>query len=76
MTYGAKVAEAEKHIAMALKLTPGSPIVHVEHANLLLLLYGDKKESAAAAAFEKAGKLKPKDAMERLDAEYAKSQIE
>ena len=76
MTYGAKAAEAEKHIQAALKLTPDSPIAHVEHANLLLLLYGEKQEDAAASAYEKAGKLKPKDAMEKLDAEYARAQIE
>jgi len=76
MTYGAKAADAEKHIAAALKLTPDSPIAHVEHGNLLLLLHGSKKEDAAAAAYEKASKLKPKDAMEKLDAEYAKAQIE
>lgn len=76
MTYGAKASEAEKHIANALKLTPDSPIAHVEHANLLLLLHGDKKESAAAKAYEKAGKLKPHDAMETLDAEFARAQIE
>lgn len=76
MTYGAKAAEAEKHIQAALKLTPDAPIVHVEYANLLLLLHGDKKETAAADAFEKASKLKPKDAMEKLDAEYGRTQIE
>ena len=76
MTYGAKASEAEKHIATALKLTPDSPIAHIEHANLLLLIYRDKKEDAAATAFEKAAKLKPKDAMEKLDAEYARAQIE
>ena len=76
MTYGAKTAEAEKHIATALKLTPDSPIAHVEHGNLLLLLHGAKKEDAAAKAYEKAGKLKPHDAMETLDAEYARAQIE
>ncbi len=76
MTYGAKAAEAEKHIQAALKLTPDSPIAHVEHANLLLLLHGEKQEDAAASAYEKAGKLKPKDAMEKLDAEYARAQIE
>lgn len=76
MTYGAKASEAEKHIALALKLTPDSPIAHVEHANLLLLLHGDKKESAAAKAYEKAGKLKPRDAMEKLDADFALAQIE
>ena len=76
MTYGAKASEAEKHIAQALKLTPDSPIAHVEHANLLLLLHGDKKETAAANAYEKAAKLKPRDAMEKLDAEFARAQIE
>jgi tetratricopeptide (TPR) repeat protein len=76
MTYGAKASEAEKHIQAALKLTPASPIAHVEHANLLLLLHGDKKETAAANAFEKASKAKPLDAMEKLDAEHAREQIE
>lgn len=76
LTYGAKAAEAEKHLATALKLTPDSPIAHVEHANLLLLLHGEKQEDQAANAFEKAGKLKPRDAMEALDAEFARAQLE
>jgi len=76
LTYGAKAADAEKHIKAALKLTPDSPIAHIEHGNLLLLLHGDKQEDAAAAAYEKAAKLKPADAMEALDAAYAKAQLE
>jgi len=76
LTYGAKAAEAESHIKTALKLTPDSPIAHIEHGNILMLLYGDKKEDAAAAAYEKAAKLKPQDAMEALDAAYAKEQLE
>lgn len=76
MTYGAKGAEANKHIQAALKLTPESPIVHVEQANILLLLHGDREEDAAAAAYEKASKLKPRDAMEKLDSEFAREQIE
>lgn len=76
LTYGAKAGEAESHIMTALKLTPDSPIAHVEYANVLLLLHGDKKEDAAAASFEKAGKLKPRDAMEALDAAHANAQIE
>ena len=76
LTYGAKATEAESHIKAALKLTPDSPIAHIEHANVMLLLHGDKKEEAAAAAFEKAGKLKPRDAMEALDAAHANAQIE
>ncbi|MBN6152539.1 hypothetical protein JR065_19580 [Xanthomonas sp. AmX2] len=76
ITYGAKAATAERHIAQALKLAPDSPIAHVEHANVLLLLHGDKREDAAAGAFEKASKLKPRDAMEALDAAFAREQLE
>ncbi len=76
LTYGAKAAEAESHIKAALKLTPDSPIAHIEHGNVLMLLHGHKKEDAAAAAYEKAAKLKPADAMEALDAAYAAEQLE
>ncbi len=76
LTYGAKAATAEQHIQQALKLVPDAPIAHVEHANVLLLLYGDKREEDAAAAFEKAAKLKPRDAMEALDAAFARDQLE
>lgn len=76
MTYGAKASEADKHLATALKLTPDSPIAHFEYGNLLLLLHGDKREDDVANAYEKAGKLKPRDAMEKLDAEHARAQLE
>jgi tetratricopeptide (TPR) repeat protein len=76
LTYGAKAVEAEAHIQSALKLTPDSPIAHIEHGNVLLLLHGDKQEDAAAEAYEKAAQARPHDAMEQLDAEYAKSQLE
>lgn len=76
LTYGAKAATAESHIATALKLNPASPIAHIEHGNVLMLLHGDKREDDAAAAYEKAAKLKPLDAMEALDAAYAKSQLD
>ncbi|MCG6118461.1 MAG: hypothetical protein MEQ07_09760 [Aquimonas sp.] len=76
LTYGAKAATGEKHLATAVELTPDSPIAHIEYGNGLLLLFGDKREDDAAAAYERAAKLKPRDAMEKLDAEYAASQIE
>ena len=76
LTYGAKASESESHIKTALKLTPDSPIAHVEQGNILLLLYGDKQEDAAAGAFEKAAKATPRDAMETLDVEWARAQIE
>ena len=42
LTYGAKAAEADKHIKAALKLTPDSPIAHIEHGNVLMLLHGEQ----------------------------------
>jgi tetratricopeptide (TPR) repeat protein len=76
LTYGAKAATGEELLKTALKLTPDSPIAHIEYGNGLMLLHGSKKEDAAAEAYEKAASLKPKDAMERLDVEFAKSQLD
>lgn len=76
LTYGAKAAAAQQHIATALGLTPRSPIAHIEHGNVLMLLHGDREEDAAAAAYEKAAALAPADAMEALDAAHARAQLE
>jgi len=76
LTYGAKAATGEEHLKTALKLTPDSPIAHIEYGNGLMLLHGARKEDAAAEAYEKAAGIKPKDAMEKLDVEFAKSQLE
>jgi tetratricopeptide (TPR) repeat protein len=76
LTYGANAADAEKHLKQALKLTPASPIAWIEYGNALLLLHGDKREDDVAEAYDKAAKLKPHDAMEALDAAWAKDQIE
>lgn len=76
LTYGAKAAEAESHIRTALELTPASPIAHIEYGNVLMLLHGERREGDAAAAYEQAGALKPADAMEALDATWAREQLE
>ena len=76
LTYGASAGEAEKQFKEALKLTPDSPIAWVEYGNALLLLRGDDGADDAAAAYQKASKLKPRDAMESLDAAWARDQIE
>jgi tetratricopeptide (TPR) repeat protein len=76
LTYGANTPDAEKHLKQALKLTPESPIAWIEYGNALLLLHGDKREDDAAEAFDKAAKLKARDAMEALDAAWAKAQLE
>lgn len=75
LTYGAKAAEAEKHIREAVKLTPASPIAHIEHGNVLLLLDEARNEDAAAEAYERAAQCKPLDAMEALDAAWASDQL-
>jgi tetratricopeptide (TPR) repeat protein len=74
-TYGAKRKLAEEHIKTALKLAPDMPIVYVEYAQMLLLLDEDANEQDAADAFERATKLTPADAMDFLDARFAKEQI-
>jgi tetratricopeptide (TPR) repeat protein len=76
LTYGANAGDAEKHLKQALKLTPESPIAWIEYGNALLLLHGDKREDDAAEAYDKAARLKPRDAMEALDAAWAKAQLE
>ncbi|NLB12777.1 MAG: hypothetical protein GX826_01985, partial [Gammaproteobacteria bacterium] len=76
LTYGAKAATGESLLKRAIELTPDSPIAHIEYGNGLMLLYGSKKEDQAAGEYEKAAKLKPRDAKEKLDAEFAASQIE
>jgi tetratricopeptide (TPR) repeat protein len=76
LTYGANATDAEKHLKQAVKLTPDSPIAWIEFGNGLLLLHGDKREDDVAEAFDKAAKLKAHDAMEALDAAWAKDQIE
>ncbi len=76
MTYGAKKDSAVEHYEKALKLFPESPITHIEYANGLILLYGKGKIAEATKLYEKAAALKPLDAMERLDVELAKSELE
>lgn len=73
LTYGASASEAEKHLKEAQKLTSDAPITWVETGNAMLLL---DREDDAAAAYAKAAKLKPHDAMEALDAAWARDQIE
>jgi len=76
LTYGAKKDSALKHFERAAKLFPASPIIHIEHANGLILLFGKARIDDATRLYEKAAALKPVDAMERLDIEHAKSELE
>ncbi len=76
LTYGANAADAEKNLEQALKLTPDAPIAWIEFGNGLLLLHGDKREDDVAEAWDKAARLKPRDAMEALDVAWAREQLE
>jgi len=60
----------------ALKLNPTSAIAMVEYANGLVMLEGDKKMKEATKLYEDAAASEPMDAMERLDVEMAKAELE
>jgi tetratricopeptide (TPR) repeat protein len=76
LTYGASKEAAEEHYKKALKLTPDSPIAHIEYANGLMMLHGKKAIGEASALYEKASKMKPKDAMEKLDIDQSRAELE
>ena len=76
MTYGAKKDGAIEHFETALKIFPESPIAHMEHANGLLRLFGKARIDEATRLYEAAAALRPMDAMERLDVELAKSELD
>ncbi len=72
-------ASKDTGIAMfktALKLNPSSAIAMVEYANGLVMLEGDKKMKEATQLYEDAAAVTPADAMERLDVEMAKAELE
>jgi tetratricopeptide (TPR) repeat protein len=76
MTYGAKKDSALEHFQQALKIFPESPIAHIEYANGLILLFDKAKLGEATKLYEQAAAAKPADAMERLDVEHAKSELD
>jgi tetratricopeptide (TPR) repeat protein len=76
LTYGAKKDSALEHFQKALKLNPDSAIARIEYANGLILLFGKEKLDAATKLYEQAAKCKPMDAMERLDVELARAELE
>ncbi len=76
LTYGAKKDAGEEHFKKALKLTPDSPIAHIEYANGLVMMHGKKMLEEAGKLYARAAAIKPHDAMERLDVEAARSELE
>jgi tetratricopeptide (TPR) repeat protein len=76
VTYGAKKESALEHYQKALKLHPESAIARIEYANGLILLFGKDRLDEATKLYEQAAACKPMDAMERLDVELARSELE
>jgi len=76
LTYGAKKEAGEAHLRKALALAPDSPIVHMEAANGLVMLHGKKSVEEAGTLYARAAAIKPRDAMEKLDVEAAKAELE
>jgi tetratricopeptide (TPR) repeat protein len=76
MTYGAKKDSAIEHFQKAVKLNAESAIARIEYANGLILLFGKARIDDATALYEEAAAMKPMDAMERLDVELAKAELE
>jgi len=75
-TQGADAATGLKMFQQALKLNPLSAIAMVEYANGLVMLEGDKRMKEAEKLYAQAAAVAPADAMERLDVEMAKSELE
>ncbi len=75
VTYGASKDKALSHYRKALELHPKSAIARVEYARGLLMLQ-PSKVAEAKKLLQDAAKLKPADAMEKLDQELAKARLE
>jgi tetratricopeptide (TPR) repeat protein len=75
LTYGVSKDKSQQHYEKALALIPHSAIARVEYGNGLLMLFGNKKVKDATRLYEEASELTPMDAMEKLDVEFAKSEL-
>ncbi|MGE4239873.1 hypothetical protein [Ramlibacter sp.] len=76
MTYGAKKETGLRLYDEALALNPASAITLVEYANGLVMLEGEMRMKEATRLYEQAAAMQPLDAVQRLDVELAKSELE
>ena len=76
LTYGAKKDEGLRLLERSLALNPDSAIARIEFANALAMLEGKKALPRAEKLYAEAAACKPMDAMERLDVELAKAEID
>jgi hypothetical protein len=75
-TQGASRATGLAMYQRALQLNPGSAIAMIETANGLVMLEGEKRMKEAEKLYADAAACTPADAMERLDVEMAKAELE
>ena len=75
-TQGADTATGLKMFQQALKLNPDSAIAMTEYATGLVMLEGDKRMKEAERLYAQAAACEAADAMERLDIEAAKAELE
>jgi len=75
-TQGADTATGLAMYKQALKLNPTSAIGMIEYANGLVMLEGDKRMKEAEKLYADAAACTAMDAMERLDVEMAKAELE
>ncbi|MFN8850941.1 MAG: hypothetical protein ACK5W4_14735, partial [Inhella sp.] len=73
---GADLRTGLQMLDTALKLNPKSAITLMECANGYVMLEGDKRMPEAEKLYASAAALTPRDAMERLDVEMAKAELE
>ena len=76
LTYGAKKNLGVEHFETALKLNPDSAIARIEYANGLVMMFGNSRLKDAERYYREAASSKPADAMEWLDVESAKAELE
>ena len=75
-TQGADAAAGLAHFRKALQLNPTSAIARVEYALGLVMLDGERRLEEAERLYLEAARSEPLDAMERLDVEMARAELE
>jgi tetratricopeptide (TPR) repeat protein len=75
-TQGADASTGLKLFQEAIKLNPTSAIAMIEYANGMVMIEGDKRMGEAEKLYAKAAACEAVDAMDRLDIEMAKAELE
>lgn len=76
LTYGAKKEAGEKHFRTALDLNPDSAIACTEYADGLAMMFGRSRLKEAEMLYAEAVVHEAADAMERLDVEAARAEMD